>query len=240
VAEDRVVERSKVLVVDYDHGVYEVLTPELSKHGYEIHTTTAISKALALAGAHRYQAAFLCLTLVRDTPLLSGLMAEHPGLPVIIVLPPDSVDCLPPQVLEVATYVIGKPLKLESVRLMLDRTLELVALRELVQRHRQAWCDMLSPRSLSETADDSEAVPAKPLEVALSSKLRYLIPNLEVLGRGSLHRVVLSYVEKLLLTTVLNECRGNQVRSAEILGINRNTLRKKIRDFGLSYPRGRA
>jgi DNA-binding NtrC family response regulator len=235
-----VVERSKVLVVDHEQGMYEALTPELSKHGYEIHTTTTISKALALAGAHRYQAALLCLTFVHDTPLLPGLIAERPGLPVIIVLPPNSVDCLPPQVLDVATYVLGKPLQLESVRLMLDRTLELVALRELVQRHRQAWCDMLPPLPQSETTDDSEAVSAKPLEVALSSKLRYLIPNLEVLGRGSLHRAVLSYVERLLLAIVLKECRGNQVRSAEILGINRNTLRKKIRDFDLSHPRGRA
>jgi DNA-binding NtrC family response regulator len=235
-----VVERSKVLVVDHEQGMYEALTPELSKHGYEIHTTTTISKALALAGAHRYQAALLCLTFVHDTPLLPGLIAERPGLPVIIVLTPNSVDCLPPQVLDVATYVLGKPLQLESVRLMLDRTLELVALRELVQRHRQAWCDMLPPLPQSETTDDSEAVSAKPLEVALSSKLRYLIPNLEVLGRGSLHRAVLSYVERLLLAIVLKECRGNQVRSAEILGINRNTLRKKIRDFDLSHPRGRA
>jgi DNA-binding protein Fis len=58
-----------------------------------------------------------------------------------------------------------------------------------------------------------------------------------VVGRGTLHRAVLSHVEKLLLTIVLNECRGNQLRSADILGINRNTLRRKLRDFGISHPR---
>jgi len=51
-----------------------------------------------------------------------------------------------------------------------------------------------------------------------------------------LHRAVLSYVEKLLLTVVIHECRGNQVKAASILGINRNTLRKKIHEFGLSFP----
>jgi two-component system, NtrC family, nitrogen regulation response regulator GlnG len=51
---------------------------------------------------------------------------------------------------------------------------------------------------------------------------------------------VLAHVEKLLLTFVLNECRGNQLRSAKILGINRNTLRKKIGDLHISVSRGGA
>ena len=33
--------------------------------------------------------------------------------------------------------------------------------------------------------------------------------------------------------------RGNQVRAAEILGLNRNTLRKKIQDLGVEMNRGR-
>ena len=74
------------------------------------------------------------------------------------------------------------------------------------------------------------------LEDALVRRLRTLMPSLELLGRGSLYRAVLSYVEKLLLTVVLHECRGNQVKAASILGINRNTLRKKIHEFGLSFP----
>ena len=38
---------------------------------------------------------------------------------------------------------------------------------------------------------------------------------------------------------VISATRGNQVRAAEILGLNRNTLRKKIQDLGVDVSRGR-
>ena len=44
---------------------------------------------------------------------------------------------------------------------------------------------------------------------------------------------VMSEVEKPLIENVLRYVRGNQLRAAEVLGINRNTLRKKIRDLGI-------
>jgi len=40
-------------------------------------------------------------------------------------------------------------------------------------------------------------------------------------------------VEKPLLRAVMRETKGNQVRAAQILGINRNTLRKKLKEHGI-------
>ena len=40
--------------------------------------------------------------------------------------------------------------------------------------------------------------------------------------------MVLAQVEKPLLAYVMNECSGNQSKAAEMLGLNRNTLRKKL------------
>ncbi len=57
------------------------------------------------------------------------------------------------------------------------------------------------------------------------------------LGHASAHDVydmVLRQVEKPLLKTVLDYCDGNQTRAAEMLGINRNTLRKKLLQYDLT------
>jgi two-component system, NtrC family, nitrogen regulation response regulator GlnG len=48
---------------------------------------------------------------------------------------------------------------------------------------------------------------------------------------------VLAEFEKPLLLACLTATRGNQIRAAELLGLNRNTLRKKIRELGISVYR---
>ncbi len=54
---------------------------------------------------------------------------------------------------------------------------------------------------------------------------------------GLYHRV-LRDLEAPLLAATLAATRGNQIRAAEILGLNRNTLRKKIKDLDLKPMRG--
>jgi len=44
---------------------------------------------------------------------------------------------------------------------------------------------------------------------------------------------IMSRVERELISQVLNTCRGVQTRTATRLGINRNTLHKKVEDYGL-------
>ena len=53
---------------------------------------------------------------------------------------------------------------------------------------------------------------------------------------GEIYRAWLERVERPLLETVLSHTDGNQVRAAALLGINRNTLRKKIAELGLALP----
>jgi Fis family transcriptional regulator len=50
---------------------------------------------------------------------------------------------------------------------------------------------------------------------------------------GDLYQLVMGEVEKPLFRAVLSYTNGNQSEAAEILGINRGTLRKKLKDYKL-------
>ncbi len=71
------------------------------------------------------------------------------------------------------------------------------------------------------------------LEALVEIKLRASLENIEKMETGDLHGLVLAQVERPLIRFVLQKTRGNQVRAADILGINRNTLRKKIQELGI-------
>jgi len=49
----------------------------------------------------------------------------------------------------------------------------------------------------------------------------------------NLHSFFINEVEKPFLEVVMERVNGNQTKAAEILGINRNTLRKKLKTYGL-------
>jgi two-component system nitrogen regulation response regulator GlnG len=73
-------------------------------------------------------------------------------------------------------------------------------------------------------------------ENLLEEKLADLVERMGGLERGEIYSMVLQRVEKPLVTLVLKKTDGNQVRAAHLLGINRNTLRKKIKELGIKGP----
>ena len=62
----------------------------------------------------------------------------------------------------------------------------------------------------------------------------------QLLGSSSprLHREAMSLLERPLLVHALAMTGGNQLRAARLLGLNRNTLRKRCRELQLALPRG--
>ncbi len=75
------------------------------------------------------------------------------------------------------------------------------------------------------------------LEKLVKSKLEVLFEqqNEAKVELKGLYNVVLEQVEKPLIELALKANRGNQVRSAKMLGINRNTLKKKIDTYQIAY-----
>jgi two-component system, NtrC family, nitrogen regulation response regulator GlnG len=77
------------------------------------------------------------------------------------------------------------------------------------------------------SAAASVAVDAT-LEEIIERKLLECVRGLRERSTANLYDLMVGLVEKPLLRAVLRETGGNQVRAAQILGINRNTLRKKL------------
>lgn len=50
---------------------------------------------------------------------------------------------------------------------------------------------------------------------------------------SNLYCMFMSEVEKPFLEVVMQQVKGNQTQAAKILGINRNTLRKKLQTYGI-------
>ena len=67
---------------------------------------------------------------------------------------------------------------------------------------------------------------------------RYFAAHGDDLPPAGLYERILREVELPLITASLAATRGNQIRAADLLGINRNTLRKKIRDLDIRVVRG--
>ncbi len=72
-----------------------------------------------------------------------------------------------------------------------------------------------------------------PLEEVIERKLIECVRGLREHASANLYDLMIGLVEKPLLRAVLRETAGNQVRAAQILGINRNTLRKKLLEHGI-------
>jgi Fis family transcriptional regulator len=72
-----------------------------------------------------------------------------------------------------------------------------------------------------------------PLRTVTAEALDSYFSTLNGHKPGQLYDLVLREVEEPLFKAVLDYAAGNQSRAAEILGINRGTLRKKLKTYGL-------
>ena len=67
-----------------------------------------------------------------------------------------------------------------------------------------------------------------PLAKQVKTAMEMYFQDMEGQTPTELYRMVISEVEKPLLESVMKQVRGNQSRAAEMLGLNRSTLRKKL------------
>lgn len=69
----------------------------------------------------------------------------------------------------------------------------------------------------------------------LEEKLKRYLKEMTKLQKCNLYNTVISEVEKSLITIILKETGFNQLKAARTLGINRNTLRSKIKEYKIRF-----
>lgn len=84
------------------------------------------------------------------------------------------------------------------------------------------------------TINSQDQVVQKPLRESVKQALKNYFTKFPTQGVNDLYELVLAEVEKPLLDMVMQYTRGNQTRAAILLGINRGTLRKKLKKHGMS------
>ncbi len=76
----------------------------------------------------------------------------------------------------------------------------------------------------------------KAIEDCIRDSLEQYFKDLRGTEPHAVHAMVVGAVEKPLLEAVMKHADGNQSKAAEWLGINRNTLRRKLQDHKLIKP----
>lgn len=156
--------------------------------------------------------------------------AQRPNLPLIISNAPvrDS---------QMMGYVslLPKPFVIEELMQMLNH-----AMHHAIEPGADVDFSLLhEPRAM--VLEMKPAMPTAPLsieqmiDVMLDQYFTTLAGSLPDMG---LYERMLAQLERPLIQHVLRATHGNQIRAAEVLGINRNTLRKKMRLLGIDAKAG--
>ena len=87
--------------------------------------------------------------------------------------------------------------------------------------------------SVITTINESETEMGQTLRDSVEDAINSYFQQLEGHPAGELYKMVMEEVEEPLFRSVLEYTGGNQSKASELLGINRGTLRKKLKLYGL-------
>jgi len=83
------------------------------------------------------------------------------------------------------------------------------------------------------TAKATKSSKPKPLRESANDSIQSFLNTLDGETCQDLYAMVIEQVEEPLLAAVMDYTRGNQSKASEMLGLNRGTLRKKLREHKL-------
>lgn len=92
---------------------------------------------------------------------------------------------------------------------------------------------MTEAPATNSTSDFAQAAQAQSLRGCVEQAMENYFQNLDGQDVSDVYDMVMAEVEAPMLEIVLKYTRHNQTRAAQVLGLNRGTLRKKLKQYGL-------
>ncbi len=100
---------------------------------------------------------------------------------------------------------------------------------------RRRFCATVPALDLSRNTTSLQPMAAKkPLRIHVGKSVQRYFKDMGSTEPENLHRLFLAEIEPPLIRETLRFTEGNQSRAARILGITRNTLRTKMKNYGIS------
>lgn len=116
----------------------------------------------------------------------------------------------------------------------LSHTLVITGSRAVLKR-----ASKLMQVMVQQNAAGANGKEALSLEDYLEWKMGDFVKGMRDGSGRNLHPMLINAIERPLITRALQETKGNQIQAAELLGLNRNTLRKKIHNLHIPVKRSR-
>ena len=186
--------------------------------------TSSLFRILLLSGDPDIQSQFkhafkdASVTATKDASTLPKDVAHRTFDAVIIELKPGSTDG--------ATAI--------PTNIDLTHTMVITGSRTVLKRASKFMHMMARQNSARAKGKD-----ALSLEDYLEWKMGDFVKGMRNGSGRNLHPMLITAIERPLITRALQETKGNQIQAAELLGLNRNTLRKKIHDLHILVKRNR-
>jgi len=214
----------EVLIIDDDKDFILNVKKCLTPLGYRVLSKGSVQSGLK-AMKDRYQLILLEIALPDGNGLeaLSEIKSRSPDSTIIIIK--DHGMEKPIEAMKHGAYgYIEKPLDHGAFRIVIDRAWNDMVMRDELKYPKENQSIEKKDVLFHESKTDS-------IQEILEERLNKYLKQIMDIENADLYETIISEVEKALITIVLKETKGNQLKASRKLGINRNTLRAKIKEY---------
>jgi DNA-binding protein Fis/ActR/RegA family two-component response regulator len=237
--------KERILVASSDLDAYQKINKVLKrKIGETIHTKTAI-ETIAQIEKTAFAAIFIDLDdkKIKDSRIIEKIGAKGDNTIVVLIIPRKKIALLP-KIMKTHSYnYLIKPFHPSEINMVLNSAEKTHALsREFkaLKTNIKEFEDAIKGSGQKLPSSDSKGGAAEggpvSLEAFIEERLNRFIKKLNGAKGANFYDMIIAEIEKPLISLALKETRGNQIKAATLLGINRNTLRKKVTELRLSIP----